>query len=78
MQLQMAVSALLITSFFAIPAQAIEDDERKKRATAKIKQEQASRSPAQQRTEAANKDDEDSDCESFPASHFKKLDMSSF
>lgn len=75
MHFQMAITALLLTSLFAIPAQAIEDDEKKKkRAIAKTTQQTTVTSD--QQSVAQNEDDRD--CESIPASFYKKLDMSSF
>lgn len=78
MQFQMVITALILSCLFAIPAQAVEDDENKKRRAAIKTAQPASAAPAQQRASVAEKTEDDRDCESIPASFYKKLDMSSF
>ncbi|MDD2721557.1 MAG: hypothetical protein PHH47_09655 [Gallionella sp.] len=80
MQFQMVITALILSCLFAIPAQAIEEDEnKKKRAVAKAEQVTPASASATRQTQAASsKVEDDSDCESIPASFYKKLDMSSF
>lgn len=80
MQIQMAVSTLLLTSLFAIPAQAIENDEtdKKRRATANIVQGKASNPPTQPGVEAFSQADKDIEFEGVPAGYYKKLDLNSF
>jgi hypothetical protein len=87
MQLQMAVSALLFTSLFAIPAEAIEDDECKKKRAAKIEHrresvssnQQAIEESSSQRTQKdASKPSQDVEFEGVPANYYKNLDLNSF
>jgi Skp family chaperone for outer membrane proteins len=87
MQLQMAVSALLFTSLFAIPAEAIEDDECKKKRAAKIesgresvssRQKAVDKSPSQQMQNDSSKSSQDVEFEGVPADYYKKLDLNSF
>ncbi|ADL54785.1 hypothetical protein [Gallionella capsiferriformans] len=87
MQLQMALSALLFTSLFVIPAEAIEDDECKKKRAAKIEQgresvssglQAAEKSPSQRMQHASSQASQDVDFEGVPADYYKKLDLNSF
>ena len=87
MQFQMAVAALLFTSLFAIPAEAIEDDECKKKRAAEIENgretvlssQQAIYESSHQRMEKdASKASQDVEFEGVPADYYKKLDLNSF
>lgn len=78
MHFQIALSALLFTSLFAIPAQAIEDDESKKKRGAKVEQWRESGSHTQKKAECASKAYADAEREDFPADHYKNLDLKSF
>lgn len=87
MQLQMAVSALLFTSLFVIPAEAIENDECKKKREAKIVQGresvssslQAAEKPSSQRMQQeSSKESQDVEFEGVPVDYYKKLDLNSF
>lgn len=87
MQIQMVITALTLTALFAIPAQAVEDDESKKRraaaktaqpATVTAASATATAAPAPQSASVTKQTEDDRDCESIPASFFKKRDMSSF
>lgn len=78
MQFQIAVSALLFTSLFAIPAQAVEDDESKKKRAYKLEQGRESVSQPQQKVEVASKSCADVEFEGVPADYYKNLNLKSF
>lgn len=87
MQFQMAVAALLFTSLFAIPAQAIEEEECKKKRTVKTEKGRESVSSSQQRVanspiqpilKDSSKTSQDVEFEGVPANYYKNLDLNSF
>lgn len=78
MQFQIVLSALLLTSLFALPVQAVEEDESKKRRSSSKLDQGATREKVEQQGASGSQSEQDVEFEGPPAGIYKNLDLNSF